>query len=497
MRLWCAISVLLMVDLAYAAPGDVLFSDDFDNGGGCRGLSPQWITSDTNLGGTSTQTANSGNCAMFTRGGAVANTSVSINLASVTGADLDVWIRVGADSFSEDVDAGEDLAIEYFDSTGLWQTLDTLAGSLPNGQIQNLSFEIPAAGLHAGLQLRFRQVAGSGGPPANNGIGWDYWHIDDVTVTETGTAPPPPGTSNLGPGVCDDFEAGFGNWQTSNTTASAINSDTFNSASSSMFLRHQAVTTTALPFNSAGVSDFEVWIRRGADSFSENPDGNENLTVEYLDDTNNWVTLESFIGSGTPGEIFNRTYALPDAGRHANFRVRFSLASGSGSDFDYWHVDDVCFVAGTPDVVITKDITFEQDPVNGGSNPFAIPGAWVVYSLTVTNNGIGLPDSDSLVISDTLDANTTFFAGDFDSATPFRFTDGAGAAASGLSLPFNTLGDPGDGVEFFNGGGTSITPIVDFDPAVREFRITFPGQLSGASASGSPTFTLEYRARVE
>ncbi|MEM7100152.1 MAG: hypothetical protein AAF541_17925 [Pseudomonadota bacterium] len=482
----------------YGAPGDVLFSDDFDVGAGCDTLAPQWTTTSTNLGGIGTQTSNSGNCAMFTRGNVVSNTSITIDLGTVTGADLDLWVRRGADSFSEDTDAGEDLVIEYIDEFGLWIALTALAGSGTNGQIINLNFEIPADGLHAALQIRFRQTGGNGGPPANSGIGYDYWHIDDVVLTETGTPPPPPPTSSLGAGLCDDFESGFTNWQTTDTVASGINNDTANSTVNSMFLRHNAVTTTALPFDSAGVSDFEVWVRRGADSFSENPDGGENLVVQYLNASSTWVTLETFTGSGTQGQIFNRTYNLPDAGRHANFRVRFTLTSGSGSDFDYWHVDDVCFVAGAADIEISKTITFEQDPVNGATDPFAIPGGWMIYELTVTNNGIGVPDDNSLVISDSLDVNTTFFAGDFDGGgSPFVFTNGTGAQDSGLSLPFNALGDIADGVEFLDGLSSSITPNPDFDEDVREFVITFPGQMAGSSDAGSPTFSIEYRVRLE
>ena len=489
--------LLLWAGHAYAAPGDVLFSDDFDDGALCTTLSPNWTTSNTNLGGVSTQTSNSANCSMFTRGGAVANTSVVVDLSTVAGAELSIWIRRGADSFSEDPDGGEDLVVEYLSNIGTWVALETFLGGTGFGVSFSRTYEIPAMGLHANFQFRVRQTGGSGGPPANSGIGWDYYHMDDVDLTETGT-PPPPITSDLGAGQCDDFESGFGNWQTSVASRSGINTNTSNSTSNSMFVRHATVTTTANPFDSAGSASFDVWIRRGSDAFSENPETNENLIVEYLDNSLSWVTLETFLGSGTPGQIFVRSYALPDAGRHANFSVRFTLTNGSGSDFDYWHIDDVCFPAGTPNLTVQKDITFEWDPVNEATDPFAIPGGWVLYNVTVTNTGIGLNDDDSLVLEDVLDTNVEFYAGDLNgSGSPFRFTDGTGASSSGLTLPFTSLGDLTDGVVFFDDLDAAIIPTAGFDADVRRFTITFPGQISGSSDSGDPTFTIEYRAQIK
>ena len=483
---------------ASAAPGDTLLFDDFDDGAGCASLSPLWTVSDSTLSGTGTQTSNSGNCSAFTRGNVVTITGPVLDLSSVVGATLTAWLRQGLDAFSEDVDAGEDFVFEYLDSSSNWIALETLQGSDPNGQITNVSLDLPATALHANFQLRFRQTGGSGGPPANGGIGFDYWHIDDVLLIETGSAPPPPIPSGLGIGQCERFENGFGNWTTTNATRSGINGDTFESSSNSMFLRHNTVTSTSISFDSTSLSQIEVWIRRGSDAFSENPDGSENLSFEYLDQTNSWITLESFVGGGTPGEIFDRTYTVPSSAWHANFQVRFSLASGNGSDFDYWHVDDLCFTRGDPDFTVTKSVTIEQDPINGTSNPLGIPGAWAIYSIQVTNTGPGTADAGTVAIGDDIDANTSLFAGNFDgSGSPFEFIDGTGAEASGVSLNFAGLGNGTDGVTFLNGLGSSITPTAGFDPGVASFRLQLDGAMNGASGTANPNFTIRYRVQIE
>jgi len=483
---------------AWAAPGDILLQDNFDDGAGCSTLAPTWTVSDSNLAATSIQTSQSGSCSAFTRGGVVTITGPVIDLSGAIGATLTAWLRQGLDSFSEDIDAGEDFVFEYLDASSIWVPIETLLGAGPNGEVTNVSLDLPAGALHSGFQLRFRQTGGSGGPPANGGIGFDYWHIDDVLLLETGTAPPPELPSGLGVGLCERFESGFGNWTTTNATRSGVNSDTFQSASNSMFLRHNTVTSTSIAFDSADLGEIEVWVRRGSDAFSENPDNGENLTLQYLNASNVWTSLETFLGNGAQGEIFTRTYAMPESALHANFQVRASLNGASGSDFDYWHVDDICFNRAQPDFTVAKSVEIERDPINDETNPLGIPGAWAIYAIQVTNSGRGSADAGTIAIGDVIDPQTSLFTGNFNgTGSPFEFVDGTGANSSGLSLNFTTLGDASDGVTFQNGSGTIITPNGDFDPAVARFDLQFDGAMAGAVGGANPSFTIRYRVLIE
>ncbi|MEO1303407.1 MAG: hypothetical protein AAFV37_00435 [Pseudomonadota bacterium] len=499
-QIWAAAAACALGALpALAAPGDILLEDDFDGEtSGCDTLNPVWTVSDTNLAGISTQTANSGSCSAFTRGGVVTITGPVIDLSSAIGATFTAWVRQGQDSFSEDADAGEDFVIEYLDASANWSVIETQLGSGTNGEVTNVSIDLPTGAFHSAFQLRFRQTGGSGGPPANSGIGWDYWHIDDVSLIETGTPPPAELPSGIGVGLCERFEQGFGNWTTTNATRAGINTDTFQSAGNSLFLRHDTVTATSLAFDSAELADIEVWVRRGADTFSENPDLGEDLSFQYLDNTNAWVTLETFAGSGAQGEIFDRTYTMPSDAFHPNFQVRFSYGGASGSDFDYWHVDDLCFTRATPDFVVSKTVEIDQDPINGDTNPRSIPGAWATYTINVTNTGRGSADAGTVVIGDAIDSQTSLFTGDLDGAgSPFEFIDGTGGNSSGLTLSFGALSDALDGVVFLNGSGTVITPNGNFDPSVGRFELQFDGAMNGASGGSAPTFSVQYRVRVE
>ncbi|NVJ61785.1 MAG: LamG domain-containing protein [Gammaproteobacteria bacterium] len=141
----------------------------------------------------------------------------------------------------------------------------------------------------------------------------------------------------------DDFESGLGNWTVSNGSGEAdISTATASSGINSLYLSERAVTVTSNVINTnVPEAELAVWIRRGDDSFSENPDASEDLLVQYLNQSSVWTTLEAFAGDGTPGQIYQQVYPLPADALHIGFQIRFSLLGGSGNNFDYWHVDDV------------------------------------------------------------------------------------------------------------------------------------------------------------
>lgn len=480
--------VLFPSAVAYAGPGDILFSDDFDSGATCSTLSPVWTSSVAANAGINTDTSASPSCSLFTGQGPVTVTSQSLDLSGIAGADLTAWVRKGDDAFSENPDNGEDLVLEYRNSAGFWISWQFFsANALANGAITIVSNNFPLSALHSNFALRWRQTGGSG---AN----FDFWHIDDVVITESGIAPPP----NLNANFCDRFENGLQNFTANNSTFVGTGNQTSNSPNNSLFLRHGTATATSVTLSATSLSSISVWVRRGDDSFSENPDNGENLIIEAFNNLGVWVELETFAGLGTQGEIFNRTYTPTADLMHPDFQIRFRLTTASGSDFDYWHVDDLCFVSANPNINVQKTSQILSDPINGLVNPKAIPGAIVRYLITITNTGEGIADDGSVSVTDTLDANTTFFSGDLDgSGAPFIFTDGSGSNSTGLSVDFSGLGSSSDGVAFFNGANSSITPSTDFDAAVRALSITLDGPINGTTAGGTPSFQIEFNARIE
>ncbi len=163
---------------ALAAPGDILFSDDFEDG-----TLAAWTTTNAGVSGVSNNAgfAGSGTFGVFTSNQAVTVTSPTFN-AAVPEVRLRLWIRRGADSFSEDPDNNEDFVLEYQRADATWAVLNTYLGSGTNGQVYNASFVLPADARHANLAIRLRQTAGSG-------FDWEYWHDDNVIVDEIAVEP--------------------------------------------------------------------------------------------------------------------------------------------------------------------------------------------------------------------------------------------------------------------------------------------------------------------
>jgi uncharacterized repeat protein (TIGR01451 family) len=403
----------------------------------------------------------------------------------VPAARLDIWIRRGSDAFSEDTDAGEDFYIEYRRANNSWGLLGSYLGSGTNGQIYTDSYTLPADALHGALALRARQITGSG-------FDYDYWHFDNVAVTEIAPAPP------LSVGTCDDFESGLRNWTVSAGSGQAgISAATSSSPSNSLFLNGGVVNVESIVVDTsdASFSELTVWVRRGADSFSEFPDGGENLVVEYLGSSGGWIPIETFTGGSGAGTIYTRTYSLPAAGRHPNFRLRFRMTGGSGAIYDFWHIDDVCFGQNiVPDLLVSKVAQTLSDPNNGTANPKAIPGATVQYVINVANQGLGAVDAASIVITDPLPVATALYVST-SSGDPIRFVDGA--VPSGLAYSYAAdvaySNQPGGGPPY------NYTPVPDadgFDPAVTGYRLNPSGAMNGAIGSSVPSFDIVFRVRI-
>jgi hypothetical protein len=362
-QIFIAAFMCLSATCVQAAPGDILFQDNLNNN------LNQWSVfsfgGDASIGNETSASGRS----MRLRWDTVVAITDPFN-AAVPGADFTVWVRRGSDAFSEDPDTGEDLYIQYLNNVGTWVTLEIFPGAGTPGEIFNRSYTLPPDALHAALQLRIVLING-------NGSDFDYWHVDDVVVTETA-----PVVSN-----CDDFESGF-NWTAAGPGSAGVSGQTFNSPGNSMFLRWDTVTATSPVTNhaSSGALDITVWVRRGDDSFSEDPDGGEDLVFEYLNNVGTWITLETFTGNGGAGQIYNRNYTLPVDALHANFQMRFRYLQGNGADFDYWHVDDVCQVIPTPSTD-HFDINHDTTAINCQAEPVTIEAHNADHSISTGYTG--------------------------------------------------------------------------------------------------------------
>jgi uncharacterized repeat protein (TIGR01451 family) len=109
----------------------------------------------------------------------------------------------------------------------------------------------------------------------------------------------------------------------------------------------------------------------------------------------------------------------------------------------------VAFRVAFANLTVTKTAVVTSDPVNGASNPKAIPGATVHYTITVTN--IGTTAATSVDLSDAIPANTTYVA------ASLTVTGGGGAVADDSGDPLTVTGGTIT-------GGSTMT--VEFDVTI-------------------------------
>jgi uncharacterized repeat protein (TIGR01451 family) len=157
-------------------------------------------------------------------------------------------------------------------------------------------------------------------------------------------------------------------------------------------------------------------------------------------------------------------------------------------------------VTAGPNLALVKTVQSFSDPVNGTTNPKSFPGATKTYVVTVTNQGAGSVDSNTVIVSDPIPANTKMFVGNLGApgSGPVAFVNGSPSSA--LTWTFSGLANLTDDLEFSNDGGTTWTyvPVPDAqscDAAVTHIRMRPKGVMPG-NGSGNPSFQLQFRVLV-
>ncbi len=172
-----------------------------------------------------------------------------------------------------------------------------------------------------------------------------------------------------------------------------------------------------------------------------------------------------------------------------------------GSSSDAAVLDIEYSVGGLPSLLVMKATFTLEDPVNGTTDPKAIPGATERYLVEVTNTGPGTVDADTMFISDPIPANMALRVIDYDGGNlgPVAFVDGS--PVSGLTYTFTSLGSTTDDVEFSDNNGSTwtYTPADSgdgTDPAVTDIRIN-PKGVFAATGGGDPSFQVLFKALVQ
>ncbi len=215
-----------------------------------------------------------------------------------------------------------------------------------------------------------------------------------------------------------------------------------------------------------------VWECR--DILSEDPDTGEDLAVEYLaSDGTTWKQVDYFWGSGTPGEVFDRSgnnrLVLPADAIHPGFRLRFRQTSGSGVYYDFWHVDDVTVeTTGIQSSFVTRlsntlaepaapsfDV-FLDLPDNLVPNDLALNNSSGVNHLNLVGTNIG---STTLSPCGAVSTSGAFVAGLDDTSLSCQWAKGVDGG-NGRGVTTDTSGNVYITGEF---SGTLTTPVGSID----------------------------------
>jgi hypothetical protein len=158
-------------------------------------------------------------------------------------------------------------------------------------------------------------------------------------------------------------------------------------------------------------------------------------------------------------------------------------------------------IVGMPDIIMLKSTQVLSDPINDGSDPKAIPGARMLYTITITNQGLGEADNHSLIAGDIIPAGSALFAGDINGpdSGPVIFEDGV--PASGVTYSYGGLSDTTDDLAFSCDGGATFTyiPLPDsegFDPNITNLTINPGGVFQGAGDGSNRAFTIRFMVQL-
>jgi uncharacterized repeat protein (TIGR01451 family) len=211
-------------------------------------------------------------------------------------------------------------------------------------------------------------------------------------------------------------------------------------------------------------------------------------------------------GSNNLPVTLNWTMTPPLAAGPTYLRLRLTTdatvttATPAGTAVDGEAEDYQLVISGLPSLTVSKTVQTFSDPVNLLSNPKAIPGAEMMYTILVVNSGSGT--ADNISITDVIPANMDLVLTDINPGEgPVAFIDGmAPDLPSGLTYSYTTLADLADSLDFSIDGvdWTYIpNPASGIDNAVRHIRIKPAASFSGASGGNNAAFSIQFKVRIQ
>jgi uncharacterized repeat protein (TIGR01451 family) len=268
---------------------------------------------------------------------------------------------------------------------------------------------------------------------------------------------------------------------------------------------NEQIISATLKLNATTTSTHSVTVNRLLATWSETT-----VTWNNYATTNFNATAEATFTPSAASTSVDITSLVQGwyAGTYTNFGLGLIGSTSSGAIFSS---AEATTATNRPQLVITtalispsltmvKSSSVVSDPRNGGTNPKAIPGATVRYTVSVSNSTAGTADSN--VFTDAVPTNMKLFVGDAGGAGsgPVVFTNGA--TSSGLTYSYVSLASATDSLSFSKDGGVTFTytPVPDasgYDSAVTHVRVSPSGSFAGKTGASSPSLTFQMLMQVK
>ena len=210
----------------------------------------------------------------------------------------------------------------------------------------------------------------------------------------------------------------------------------------------------------------------------------------------NNVSMTQVFDSGAAAKVFEYAYmTLPASGPGGSWTYSVTTQEGFVSENTPTANRVSTFpVVLMPNLTVVKSVQPLWDPANGSTNPKAIPGAVLLYTVQATNSGYGTVDAGTTVITDPVPANTIMCVSTLCSNPPVAFTCST-SPACGLTSPTVTYTNQPGG-----SGPYTYTPVPNangYDPNVTGISITPGGTFSGTSGLPNPYFTVTFKVMIK
>ncbi|MFL6858879.1 MAG: DNRLRE domain-containing protein [Allosphingosinicella sp.] len=265
---------------------------------------------------------------------------------------------------------------------------------------------------------------------------------------------------------------------------------------------NEQIVSATLKLNTTTTSTRTVTVNRLLATWSETT-----VTWSNYGTANFNATAEATFTPSAAGSVSVDVTALVQgwyAGTYTNFGLGLIGATSSTAIFSSAEATTtttrpqlvITTATIAPSLTIAKAGIQLSDPVNGTTNPKAIPGAKIRYTITASNSSAGIVDTNTTQFTESVPSTMKLFVGDAGAvgSGPVVFTNGA--TSSGLSYTFTSLASTTDSIAFSNNNGSTYayTPVADasgYDATVTNVRITLSGPFAGKTGATGPSFTLQ------